>query len=103
MASLDSIKIQNGSVFITLKADLEEYKLLNHSVKDLLLLPSDNNFLSQIMRTGALGNSKRLMLKKKFLKLNEFNLEKDVNSRVFQLNDEVFLLVKLKAKQKKQV
>jgi hypothetical protein len=51
-----------------------------------------------MLTSGDLGNSKRLMLKKKYLARHNVTLEKKVPGKFFEINDKVFLLVKLKGK-----
>jgi hypothetical protein len=96
MADIDSIDMKNDKILVNLKLTKDEYKLLKQSTKRLLLLPTESNILDELLTTGKLGNSNRIMLPNKILhRHNVTKLLKRVPSRVFDLDDEKFLLIKL--------
>ncbi|NIO22722.1 MAG: hypothetical protein GTN38_01690 [Candidatus Aenigmarchaeota archaeon] len=97
MADIRSIDIRKGNIVVNLKISKDEYDLLNQETRDLLLLPAHSNILDRPLTTGKLGNSNRIMLPKKILDRHEItDLEKKVPAKTFNINDEVFLLIKLK-------
>jgi len=96
MANIQSIDMKNDKIFVNLILDKEEYKILGNSTRHLLLLPSDSKDLTELLTTGKLGNSNRVMLPNKVLKKNDVtNMLKKVPARLFDVNDEKFLLLKL--------
>jgi hypothetical protein len=97
MAEIQSINVKRGDIFINLKISKGEYDLLGNITSDLILLPTNTNFLSHSLTTGKLGNSNRIMMPKKILDKFEIkNLEKKVPAKTFKIDDEIFLLIKLK-------
>ena len=97
MADIGSIDIKKENILVNLKLTRVEYDLLKNNTSDLLLLPVNPDFLSSTLTTGKLGNSNRIMLPKKILDRFEIKiLEKKVPARTFSLDDEVFLIIKLK-------
>ena len=103
MASIESFSIKKNKVIINLKASKEEFKLLNHEFNELLILPTNENVLNQILTTGRLGNGNRIMIPKKFLnKRGVKNLEKKVNSQIFRIDGKAFLLSKIKGSETKE-
>jgi len=95
MADVKSIDIGDREISITLRISRDEYEVLRQTTTDILVLPTDH--LDQTLTTGKLGNSNRLMLPKKLLgKYNVTELKKKVHARIFRVNEEIFLLVKLK-------
>ena len=67
MADIDSIDMKNDKILVNLKLTKDEYKLLKQSTKRLLLLPTEPNILDELLTTGKLGNSNRIMLPNKIL------------------------------------
>ena len=97
MAEIDSIDIKKDDIVVNLKVSKEEYRLIGNTTSNLLLVPTDLDFLNRPLTTGKLGNSNRVMLPKKILEKFEITeLIKKVPARTFNINDEVFLLIKLK-------
>ncbi|MCK4335408.1 MAG: hypothetical protein KAW40_01660 [Candidatus Aenigmarchaeota archaeon] len=97
MAEIHSIDIKMDNVIVNLKISRDEYELLGHNTSELLLLPANLEFLNRPLTTGKLGNSNRIMLPKKILEKFEIkNLVKKAPARTFRVDDEVFLLIKLK-------
>lgn len=97
MSEIDSIEINKNNIMVKLKLSQGEYELLGNKTSDLLLLPVDNDFMNRTLTTGKLGNSNRIMMPKKILEKFDITiLEKKVPSKTFLINDEVFLLIKLK-------
>ncbi len=96
MAEIQSIEMQGNEAVITLRMSREEYGILGQSTKNLLLLPVGNS-LKSTLTTGKLGNSNRIMLPKKALEAHGVGeLEKKVPYRMFNLDGDVFLLIRLK-------
>jgi hypothetical protein len=96
MANIDSMNIKNDRIVVKLEMSKNEYKMLRHSTKNLILLPTELSILSELLTTGKLGNSNRIMLPKKILyKNNVTKMLKKVPAQVFDLNDEKFLLIKI--------
>jgi hypothetical protein len=97
MADIRSINMKRGEIRVDLKISKNEYDLLRQETRDLLLIPAHSNVLDRPLTTGKLGNSNRIMLPKKILDKYEItDLEKKVPAKTFQINDEVFLLIKLR-------
>lgn len=97
MAEINSIDIKKDAIVVNLKVSKGEYELLGNSTSNLLLLPINPKFLNHPLTTGKLGNSNRIMMPKKILEKFEIkNLEKKVPARTFEVDDEVFLVIKLK-------
>ncbi len=97
MAEICSIKMDDGNILVNLHISKSEYDLLGNYTRDLLLLPTHMDFLNRQLTTGKLGNSNRIMLPKKILKKFEIvKLEKKIASKTFRVNDEIYLLIKLK-------
>ena len=96
MADIDSIDMKNDKILVNLKLTKDEYNLLKQSTKRLLLLPTESNILNELLTTGKLGNSNRIMLPNKVLrKHNVTKLLKKVPAQVFDVQHEKFLLIKL--------
>lgn len=103
MATILSFSVKKNTLLLNLQISKEEYKLLSHEFRDLLLLPSNSKVLNQILTTGKLGNSNRIMVPKKFLERKEVKiLDKKVHSQIFKVGDESFLLVKIKSSEEKR-
>lgn len=96
MAEIQSIDMNDHDISVRLRITNSEYELLKHSRYDLLLLPSDTKTLENTLTTGKLGNSNRIMLPKKILEKEKLKLEKKVRSKIFKVNDEAYLLIKLR-------
>lgn len=95
MADIQSIDMRNHEIIVNLKITGSEYELLKHSRYDLLLLPSNPKIFDSLLTTGKLGNSNRIMLPKKILEREKLKLEKKVPSKIFKVNDDSYLLIKL--------
>lgn len=97
MAEISSIGIKKDDIIVNLKISKGEYELLENKTKNLLILPTNPEFLNRPLTTGKLGNSNRIMMPKKILDRFDIEiLEKKVPSKAFKIDDEVFLLIKLK-------
>lgn len=96
MADIESINMGNHEIMINLRITNPEYELLKHSRYDLLLLPSDSNVMNDVLTTGKLGNSNRIMIPKKMLKKENIKLEKKVPAKIFKTNGDIFLLIRLR-------
>jgi hypothetical protein len=94
MADINTIEMKDDIIIINLKVSKDEYNLLKHSTKKLLLLPTE--LFDESLTTGKLGNSNRIMLSNKILeKYNVTELLKKAPSKIVELNGEKFLLIKL--------
>jgi uncharacterized membrane protein len=99
MADVNSIDMRNGRITLGLKISKEEYEFLKQATSDLLVIPATSKFMSQLLTTGKLGNSNRLMLPKKILdKLDVKRMDKKVPGKIFRLNGSVYLLTRLHGK-----
>ncbi|MBN2043110.1 MAG: hypothetical protein JW754_04875 [Candidatus Aenigmarchaeota archaeon] len=97
MASVHFIDVKDGEIYVNLKLSKKEYKILGQETDNLIVLPTSNRVLDHELTTGKLGNSNRLMLPKKMLiKERVMVLEKRVRGNLFDINNDVFLLVKIK-------
>jgi hypothetical protein len=97
MAEMHSIDIKKDGILVSLKISNGEYELISNVTSSLLVLPTTPAFLDHSLTTGKLGNSNRIMLPKKILEKFEIKiLDKKVPARTFRLDDEVYLLIKLK-------
>jgi hypothetical protein len=97
MADVSKIEIQGEDTVISLRISPEEYRLLRNRTTDLVLLPADHKTLNLSLTTGKLGNSNRIMLPKKVLERESIaEPDKKVASRIFRVNGEALLLIKLR-------
>jgi hypothetical protein len=97
MAEINSIDVKKNHICVNLKVSKTEFELINNTTSDLLLLPTNTNFLTHLLTTGKLGNSNRIMLPKKILEKFDIKiLDKKVPAKTFKLDDEIFLLIRLK-------
>jgi hypothetical protein len=97
MAEIQSINVKKKDIVVNLKISKTEYDLLGNVTSDLILIPNNPNFMNHLLTTGKLGNSNRIMLPKKILEKFEVKiLEKKVPAKTFKVNDEIFLLIKLR-------
>ncbi|RLJ07699.1 MAG: hypothetical protein DRP16_02970 [Candidatus Aenigmatarchaeota archaeon] len=97
MAEIRSIDLKNNEIIVSLRVSKEEYALLHQKTDDILIIPAGIKDLNQTLTTGKLGNSNRLMLPKKVLEKNNIpELDKKVKSKIFLLDGNAYLLVKLK-------
>jgi len=96
MASVKNIDLNGGRVVLTMTTSPEEYRLLESYTTDILLLPGSGEFLQERLTTGKLGNGNRIMVPNKLLERHEIGeLKKKVPARLFDLNGEKYLLLKL--------
>ena len=97
MAEMQSIDMKGKEIAVTLKISPQEYKLLQQTTKDLLLVPTTSTILDEVLTTGKLGNSNRIMLPNKILKRHNIpHLIKKVRAKIFEVEDEKFLVIRLK-------
>ena len=97
MANVRSINIEKNQININLSVSKQEYEILKQATKDIILLPTDQKILNEVLTTGKLGNSNRIMLPKKLLKREEIpKLDKKVSAKIFKIDGKVFLLAKLR-------
>ena len=97
MSHVNSINVRKGEIRVNLTISKNEYDLIGNNTKNLLILPANMEFLNRQLTTGKLGNSNRIMLPKKILdKFEITNLEKKIPARAFEIDDDVFLLIRLK-------
>lgn len=97
MAEIRSVDMEKSEITINLRVSRKEYDLLNQVTTNLVLLPADSGILDNMLTTGKLGNSNRIMMPKKILKkMNITVLDKKVPAKLFRIGGDVFLLIKLK-------
>lgn len=98
MAEVKSIDMLGGKIEMKLLISSEEYKVLQHHTAEIIVLPSGKDSLTYPLTTGKLGNSNRVMLPKKLLEsFSILELDKKVPSNIFILNDDAYLLIKIKS------
>jgi hypothetical protein len=96
MADVNFIDVKKDGIFLNLNISREEYEFLKQATSDLMVVPISPKFMNQLLTTGKLGNSNRLMLPKKILdKLDVKKMDKKVSGRIFRLNGSVYLLTRL--------
>lgn len=96
MAEIKTINFETDEILINLKLTKQEYLQLQSSTKNLIVLPTDSNVLSDTLTTGKLGNGNRIMVPGKLLKNEGMDeLIKKVKSKIFNVNNEKYLLIKL--------
>lgn len=97
MAEIRSIDLKDNEIIISLKISKEEYNLLQQKTDDILVIPAGLKDFDQKLTTGKLGNSNRIMLPKKILEKNNIpGIDKKVRSKIFILNEDAYMLVKLR-------
>jgi hypothetical protein len=96
MADIQSISMKDHNIVVSLRITNSEYELLKNNRYNLLLLPSDPGVMDSSLTTGRLGNSNRIMVPKKLLEREKVDLEKKVPAKMFRINEDVFLLIKLR-------
>lgn len=97
MAEIQTIDVKRDNVFVNLKISKVEYETLSNHTSDLILVPTSRTFMSYLLTTGKLGNSNRVMLPKKILEKFDIRiLEKKVPARMFRIDDNTYLLIKIR-------
>lgn len=97
MAELQSVDIQNDIITLTIKIARDEYAQLGQETAELLVLPGTTAKLDDILTTGKLGNSNRIMLPNKILKRHGVTkLPKKVAAKIFDQDKSKFLVIKLR-------
>ncbi len=97
MAEIKTIDMDNGKIEVKLSVNQDEYKILKHHMTDIIILPCGNESLIHRLTTGKLGNSNRIMLPKKLLELfNVKTIDKKVPTNIFIVDDDAYLLIKIK-------
>jgi hypothetical protein len=95
MATLKFLKFKDG-ITATFSITEKEYDLLKQSEDSVVILPAGAGVLNETLTTGRLGNGNRIMLPAKILRAhNVEELIKKAPSRIFELDDSIFLLIKL--------
>lgn len=96
MASVKSIDLKDDQVILTMTTSLEEYKLLESYTTEILVLPTSEGFLQERLTTGKIGHGNRIMVPNKLLERHGIEeMRKKVPARLFTLNGEKYLLLKL--------
>jgi hypothetical protein len=96
MADIQSIDMKDDKILVSLYLTKEEYEILEQTTKGILLLPAGSNNWNELLTTGKLGNSNRIMLPNKILHKNKITkLLKKVQAQLFSTDNEKFLLIKL--------
>jgi hypothetical protein len=97
MAEIKTIDMSNDKIEVKLSVNRDEYKILKHHMTDLAILPKGADCLKYQLTTGKLGNSNRIMLPKKMLEnFNIRSLDKKVPTNIFIIEDDAYLLIKIK-------
>lgn len=97
MAEIKNIDVRKNDIELRLSISMEEYKIIQNNTSDLIVLPYNTETLKHSLTTGKLGNSNRIMMPKKVLQLFKIKeLDKKLNSSIFTLNGDSFLLSRLK-------
>ncbi|MCJ7816255.1 MAG: hypothetical protein MUP55_00195 [Candidatus Aenigmarchaeota archaeon] len=99
MADVNSIEMKKDEIILSLKISKEEYEFLKQATADLMVVPISHKFMNNLLTTGKLGNSNRLMLPKKILdKLDVKKMDRKVPGRIFRMQGNVYLLTRLHGK-----
>ncbi|MCX6814367.1 MAG: hypothetical protein NTY20_01815 [Candidatus Aenigmarchaeota archaeon] len=99
MADVSSIDMKKDEIILSLKISKEEYEFLKQATADLMVVPVSPKFMNNLLTTGKLGNSNRLMLPKKILdKLDVKKMDRKVPGRIFRMQGNVYLLTRLHGK-----
>jgi hypothetical protein len=94
MGELKRINLEDG-ITVELSLSDEEYRLLSRGRK-VLVVPTGDGFLGTELTTGKIGNGNRIMVPNRLLEINDIRrLKKKVPARIFEVNKEKFLLIKL--------
>ena len=95
MATIKSLEF-GDEILATFSISEKEYDLLKQSEKNMVLLPARSDILDDVLTTGRLGNGNRIMLPTKILKRHNIKkLLKNVPSKIFEVDDSKFLLIRL--------
>lgn len=101
MADVQRIDVTEDGIIVCLKASKEEYEALGKTTHEILVLPTSSRDLTEVLTTGKLGNSNRIMLPNKILKrYSVTKLIKKVPAKIFDVEGRKFLLIKLKEHKK---
>jgi hypothetical protein len=95
MAAIKSLEF-GDEILATFSLSQREYDLLKQSEEHLAILPVGSGILNEVLTTGRLGNGNRIMLPTKILKAHNVNtLLKNVPAKIFELDENKFLLIML--------
>jgi len=96
MARIQSMEMGHDEALITLRVTKKECQLLNFVTEELILLPTDETSLNEILTTGKLGSGNRIMMPNKILKRHNIKkLIKKAPSRIFEGDHGKYLLIRL--------
>jgi hypothetical protein len=96
MARIKNIDVEKEEITVVLTINEKEYNMIGAKLDGLAVLPTDEVFLERELVTGKIGNGNRIMVPNTFLKKNGIEkLRKRVPSRLFELNNEKYLFIKL--------
>lgn len=96
MARIKNIEVKNKEITVVMTLTEKEYDLIGAQLDGLAILPTSDEFLERTLITGKIGNGNRIMVPNTFLKKNGISkLRKRVPSRLFELNNEKYLFIKL--------
>jgi hypothetical protein len=96
MACIKNIEVEDGEIKLLLQINKKEYNLIGAHLDGLAVVPTSEAFLERVLVTGKIGNGNRIMVPNTFLKKNGISkLRKRVPSRLFDLNNEKYLFIKL--------
>ena len=95
MATLKSLEFKD-EIIATFSITEKEYDLLKQSGENLVILPTGVDVLNETLTTGRLGNGNRIMLPAKILRAHNVGaLIKKAPAKIFEVDDSIFLLIKL--------
>lgn len=96
MARIKNIEVKNKEITVVMTLTEKEHDLIGAQLDGLAILPTSDEFLERTLITGKIGNGNRIMVPNTFLKKNGISkLRKRVPSRLFELNNEKYLFIKL--------
>ena len=93
MAELINIDFKLNKILVTLEITSEEHQIIKYH-REMLLAPV--NSFNEILTTGTLGNSNRIMLPNKILRKNNIaTLKKKVPSTILKAGSGKYLVIQL--------
>jgi hypothetical protein len=93
MSEVLNIDFKTNRILVTLELSTDEYNIIKHH-REMLVMPT--NSFNDILTTGTLGNSNRIMLPNKILKKNDIMLlKKKVRSSILKAKNGKYLVIQL--------
>ena len=94
MAEIETIRRNSEDIFVVCNVTEQEAKIIGSS-KNVLVLPKE---FKEVLTTGKLGNSNRIMMPKKILRKYEINMKGRVSAQIFEIKNKKFLLIEMDEK-----